>query len=248
MIGLIRFYSKDWRKDLESYESLENNSDDESDLGIPIQCIDSVNTPYSVEQRTARPDGVKKAGIDVDRAKIDVIAKLPYPSNVKGVRSFLYAKFDFSDDCKKAFNILKERLTTTPIIISPDWNVPFELMCDASDFAVGIVFALKDGKLKGEALKNKAIMEGIIEDKDNREYEMEHEDKERCELFDDHEGPVCNIRRFEMIKYSFGQDKEYFAVKENEYDDLTSTSEDACRTYQEIFHMMDKGWMVTRAG
>ncbi|GJW20975.1 putative nucleotidyltransferase, ribonuclease H [Tanacetum coccineum] len=49
------------------------------------------------------------------------------------------AKFDFSDDCKKAFNILKEKLTTTPIIISPDWNVPFELMCDASDFAVRAV-------------------------------------------------------------------------------------------------------------
>ncbi|GJU88716.1 reverse transcriptase domain-containing protein [Tanacetum coccineum] len=106
---------------------------------------------------------ISGAGIEVDRAKIDVIAKLPYPTNVKGVRSFLGhagfyrrfikdfsliskpmtkllmkdAKFDFSDDCKKAFNILKEKLTTAPIIISPDWNVPFELMCDASDFAVG---------------------------------------------------------------------------------------------------------------
>ncbi|GJX44556.1 reverse transcriptase domain-containing protein [Tanacetum coccineum] len=47
------------------------------------------------------------------------------------------AEFNFSDDCKKAYNILKEILTTTPIIISPDWNAPFELMCDASDFAVG---------------------------------------------------------------------------------------------------------------
>ncbi|GKB46146.1 putative nucleotidyltransferase, ribonuclease H [Tanacetum coccineum] len=81
-----------------------------------------------------------RAGIEVDRAKIDVIAKLPYPTNVKGVRSFLGhagfyrrfikdfsmiskpmtqllmkdAKFDFSDDCKKAFNILKEKLTTAP--------------------------------------------------------------------------------------------------------------------------------------
>ncbi|GJY85882.1 reverse transcriptase domain-containing protein [Tanacetum coccineum] len=49
------------------------------------------------------------------------------------------AKFDCSDDCKKAFNILKEKLTTAPIIISPDWNVPFELMCDTGDFAVGAV-------------------------------------------------------------------------------------------------------------
>ncbi|GJX12962.1 reverse transcriptase domain-containing protein [Tanacetum coccineum] len=114
-----------------------------------------------------------RLGIEVDRAKIDVIAKLSYPTNVEGVRSFLGhagfyrrfikdfsmiskpmtqllikdAKFDFSDDCKKAFNILKEKLTTAPIVVSPDWNVPFELMCDASDFAVGAVLGQRiDGK------------------------------------------------------------------------------------------------------
>nr|GFA31867.1 reverse transcriptase domain-containing protein [Tanacetum cinerariifolium] len=106
-----------------------------------------------------------RADIEVDRAKIDVIAKLPYPKNLKGVRSFLGhagfyrrfikdfsliskpitqllmkdEKFDFFDDCKKAFNILKEKLNMAPIIISSDWNVPFELMCDTSDFAVGAV-------------------------------------------------------------------------------------------------------------
>ncbi|GJX94954.1 reverse transcriptase domain-containing protein [Tanacetum coccineum] len=118
---------------------------------------------------------ISGVGIKVDRAKIDVIAKLPYPTNLKGVRSFLGhagfyrrfikdfsmiskpmtqllmkdAKFDFSDDCKKAFNILKEKLTTKPIIISPDWNVPFELMCDASDLAVGAVLGQRiDRKFK----------------------------------------------------------------------------------------------------
>ncbi|GJW05763.1 reverse transcriptase domain-containing protein [Tanacetum coccineum] len=58
-------------------------------------------------------------------------------------------KFDFSDDCKKAFNILKEKLTTAPITISPDWNEPYELMCEASDFAVGAVLGQRiDGKFK----------------------------------------------------------------------------------------------------
>nr|GFA15846.1 hypothetical protein [Tanacetum cinerariifolium] len=99
--------------------------------------------------------------------------------------------------------------------------------------------ALKDNKLKKEALKNKAILEGIVEDEDN---ESSNKDKKRCELFDDHEQPICNITRFKMIKYSFGQEEEYVAVKENEHDDSTSTSKDACRTYQEIFCMMDKGW------
>ncbi|GKE71211.1 reverse transcriptase domain-containing protein, partial [Tanacetum coccineum] len=48
-----------------------------------------------------------------------------------------------------AFNILKERLTTTPIIKSLNWNVPFELICDASDFAVGAVLGQRiDGKFK----------------------------------------------------------------------------------------------------
>ncbi|GJU06618.1 reverse transcriptase domain-containing protein [Tanacetum coccineum] len=68
------------------------------------------------------------------------------------------AKFDFSDDCKKVFNILKEKLTTTPIIISRDLNVPFELMCDASDFAVGAVLGQRiDGKFKLIYYANKTL-------------------------------------------------------------------------------------------
>ncbi|GJT87768.1 hypothetical protein Tco_1069485 [Tanacetum coccineum] len=125
--------------------------------------------------------------------------------------------------------------------------------------------ALKDSELKEEALKNKAIMEGMINDNDessnevwrrwdnyeitnhDNEYENEHGDEKRHALCDDatQEWPVCTIRRFKMIKYSFGQDEEYVVVKEGEYEDLTSTSKHACRAYQEIFHKMDEGWMVT---
>ncbi|GJS18156.1 hypothetical protein Tco_0412628 [Tanacetum coccineum] len=98
--------------------------------------------------------------------------------------------------------------------------------------------ALMDGKLKDKALKNKAIVEGMID-----------EDKELCELFDDtaQEPSICKIRRFEMIKYSFGQKEEYVAIKEYEYDDSTRTNEDVCHAYQEIFRNMDEGWLVTRA-
>ncbi|GJW44280.1 hypothetical protein Tco_0073079 [Tanacetum coccineum] len=73
------------------------------------------------------------------------------------------------------------------------------------------------------------------------EYENEHEDDERHELCgnETHELPVCYIRRFEMVKYSLKDD-------EDENDDLTNTSEDACRAYQEIFRKLDEGWMVTR--
>ncbi|GJY85597.1 hypothetical protein Tco_0499623 [Tanacetum coccineum] len=82
----------------------------------------------------------------------------------------------------------------------------------------------------------------------DHEYEMDHEVDERQEICSNetHELPVCNIRRFEMIKYSFRDDEEYVAVKEYEYEDLMSTSKDACQTYQEIFRMMDERWMVIR--
>ncbi|GJW00854.1 reverse transcriptase domain-containing protein [Tanacetum coccineum] len=115
---------------------------------------------------------VSSAGLEVDKAKIDVISKLPPPTNIKGIRSFLghagfyrrfikdFSKiarpltkllekdtpFEFNDECQKAFGLLKERLACAPVIVSPNWNRLFELMCDASDFAVGAILGQKDGK------------------------------------------------------------------------------------------------------
>ncbi|GJX02810.1 reverse transcriptase domain-containing protein [Tanacetum coccineum] len=115
---------------------------------------------------------VSSTGLEVDKAKIDVISKLPPPTNIKGVRSFLghagfyrrfikdFSKiarpltkllekdtpFEFNGECQKAFESLKEKLTCAPVIVSPNWNLPFELMCDASDFAIGAVLGQKDGK------------------------------------------------------------------------------------------------------
>ncbi|GJZ43991.1 hypothetical protein Tco_0591246 [Tanacetum coccineum] len=83
-------------------------------------------------------------------------------------------------------------------------------------------------------------------DQEEKEYENEQEYEERCELFDDHELSVCNIRRFEMTKYLFIQDEEYVAIKEDEYEDLMNTIKEAIHAYQEIFRMMDEGWMVSR--
>nr|GEV25745.1 hypothetical protein [Tanacetum cinerariifolium] len=78
---------------------------------------------------------------------------------------------------------------------------------------------------------------------------MEEQHNGRCNLFNNttHEAPVYRIRIFEMIKYSFGQDEEYVAVKECDYDDLRRTNKDACQAYQEIFRSMDEGWVVIRA-
>jgi hypothetical protein len=103
--------------------------------------------------------------IEVDRAKIEVIEQLPPPTNVKGIRSFLGhagfyrrviknfsqiarpltsllakdAPFIFNNDCHEAFQTLKQALVSAPIIQPPNWMLPFEIMCDASDFAVGAV-------------------------------------------------------------------------------------------------------------
>jgi hypothetical protein len=47
--------------------------------------------------------------------------------------------FSFSDDYIESFNILKNALISAPIIQPPNWNLPFEIMCDNSDYAFGAV-------------------------------------------------------------------------------------------------------------
>ncbi|GJX49130.1 reverse transcriptase domain-containing protein [Tanacetum coccineum] len=111
---------------------------------------------------------ISKSGIEVDRAKVNVIAKLPHPTSVKGVRSFLghagfyrrfiqyFSKiarpmthllekdtpFIFSKECIEAFETLKKKLTEAPILVALDWDLPFEIMCDVSDFTVGAVLGI----------------------------------------------------------------------------------------------------------
>ncbi|GJU47460.1 hypothetical protein Tco_1204726 [Tanacetum coccineum] len=123
--------------------------------------------------------------------------------------------------------------------------------------------ALEDCEVKDKALRKKAIGDGFINDDDESRcelkrrwniytnyddaYEINHEDNKSKELCEVHELSVCNVRKYMMIKYSFNNNEVYVAVKEDEYDDLTITRKEACQVYQEIFRIMDKGWMVTRA-
>nr|GFB48044.1 reverse transcriptase domain-containing protein [Tanacetum cinerariifolium] len=118
---------------------------------------------------------ISKNRLEVDRAKVDYIAKLPHPTTVKGVSSVLghaflpktyqdFSKiarpmthlleketsFVFSKDFIDAFETLKKKLTEALILVVPDWNLPFELMFDASDFAIGAVF----GTTKEEAFSS----------------------------------------------------------------------------------------------
>ncbi|KAM1940761.1 hypothetical protein ACFX13_028427 [Malus domestica] len=128
---------------------------------------------FMVKQGIVLGHLISNRGIEVDKAKIDAIEKLPPPTTVKSVRSFLGhagfyrrfikdfskisrplcnllakdAPFVFDEACLEAFKKLKTLLTTAPIIAAPNWSLPFELMCDASDYAVGAVLGQRKDRL-----------------------------------------------------------------------------------------------------
>ncbi|KAL4297838.1 hypothetical protein GQ457_12G015800 [Hibiscus cannabinus] len=57
------------------------------------------------------------------------------------------SQFEFNEDCTKAFELLKQKLVSTPIVEPTDWTLQLELMCDASDYAVGAVLGQRKGKI-----------------------------------------------------------------------------------------------------
>ncbi|XP_062080184.1 uncharacterized protein LOC133784934 [Humulus lupulus] len=112
---------------------------------------------FMVSEEIVLGHKISSKGIEVDRAKVSTIENLPSLISVKGVRIFLghagfYRRFikDFSKiskpmsallmngvhfkfdvDCQRAFNTLKDKLITAPIVVPRNWELPFELMCDA---------------------------------------------------------------------------------------------------------------------
>ncbi|GKA29433.1 reverse transcriptase domain-containing protein [Tanacetum coccineum] len=138
-------------------------------------CLNWEKSHFMVKEGIVLCHKISKNRIEVDKAKVHVIVKLPHPTTVKGVRSFLFSSskpvfyrrfikdfskisrpmthllekntpFIFSDECIQAFQTLKKKLTEAPILIAPDWDLPFELMCDASDFAIGAVLGQRHEK------------------------------------------------------------------------------------------------------
>nr|GFB43771.1 reverse transcriptase domain-containing protein [Tanacetum cinerariifolium] len=119
---------------------------------------------------------ISKKRIEVDKAKIEVILKLPHPTTIKGIRSFLrhagfyrrfikdFSKisrpmthlleknspFIFSNECIQAFRTLKEKLTEAPILIAPNWDQPFELISIVytDHSALKYLFSKKDAKAR----------------------------------------------------------------------------------------------------
>ncbi|XP_073039013.1 uncharacterized protein [Primulina eburnea] len=128
---------------------------------------------FMVQEGIVLGHKVSENGIEVDKAKVEVIKNLPPPSSIKGVRSFLghagfyrrfikdFSKiakplssllmkdveFNFDSTCLQAFEVLKKSLVTAPVLTAPDWELPFEVMCDASDTAVGAVLGQRKNKV-----------------------------------------------------------------------------------------------------
>ncbi|KAL6340998.1 hypothetical protein AAG906_032110 [Vitis piasezkii] len=96
---------------------------------------------------------ISREGIQVDLTKIELISKLPSPTIVKEDAKFIWTK-----TCQEAFERLKSLLTTEPIARPPNWSLPFELMCDASDCAVGAILGQReDGKPYGVYYASKTL-------------------------------------------------------------------------------------------
>nr|GEU68017.1 reverse transcriptase domain-containing protein [Tanacetum cinerariifolium] len=135
-------------------------------------CLNWEKSHFIVKEGIVLGHKISKQGVEVDKAKVDVITKLPHPTTVKGIRSFLghagfyrhfikdFSKiarpmtrllekdtlFIFSEECVEAFQTLKRKLTEAPILIALYSDMPFELMCDASDFAIGAVLGQRQDK------------------------------------------------------------------------------------------------------
>jgi hypothetical protein len=127
---------------------------------------------------------ISERGIEVDKAKVETVEQLPPPTDAKSLRSFLghagfyrrfmkdFSKitkplthllqkdvsFDFDEKCLAAFRTLKSALVSAPIIQPSDWSQPFEIMCDASDYAVGVVLGQrKEGRVHAVYYASKTL-------------------------------------------------------------------------------------------
>ena len=116
---------------------------------------------------------ISTAGLEVDKAKVSIIKNLMPLTTVKGIRSFMgYAgfyrrfirdfskvarplcrllekdtKFKFDESCQRYFKDIKSRLVEAPIMEKPDWNEEFEIICDASDYAMRAVLGQRTDKV-----------------------------------------------------------------------------------------------------
>jgi hypothetical protein len=144
---------------------------------------------FMVKQGIVLRHVISERGIEVDKAKVETVKRLPPPMDVKSLRSFLgharfyrrfikdFSKitkplthllqkdvtFDFDEKCLEAFRTLKSALVSDPIIQPPDWSQPFEIMCDASDYVVGAVLGERmEGRVHAVYYASKTLNEAQL--------------------------------------------------------------------------------------
>nr|GEY09593.1 hypothetical protein [Tanacetum cinerariifolium] len=147
------------------YDMIEKSMDDFSIFGNSFQsclshlermlkryedtnlCLNWENSHFMVKEGIVLDRKVSKQGIKVDKAKVDV-TRQKLLKNSQADDQFIEkdTTFIFSQECVDALQTLKRKLTEAPILIALDWDMPFELMCDASDFAIGAVLGKRQDK------------------------------------------------------------------------------------------------------
>nr|GEW04150.1 reverse transcriptase domain-containing protein [Tanacetum cinerariifolium] len=120
------------RVNLKIYDVIKNEVLKLLNAGLIYPIFDSLWSHFMVKEGIVLGHKISKEGIVVDKAKVNVIAKLPHPTTVK--------------ECVEAFQTFKRKLTKAPILSAADRDLPFELMCDASDFAIGVVLGERQEK------------------------------------------------------------------------------------------------------
>ncbi|MCH87789.1 RNA-directed DNA polymerase (Reverse transcriptase), partial [Trifolium medium] len=127
---------------------------------------------------------ISGAGVAVDPEKVQCIVNWPVPRTVKGVRGFLgltgyyrkfikdYGKlakplteltkkdnFVWGDEAMKAFQIMKQVMTSPPVLVLPNFELPFEVECDAAGRGLGAVLMQQRRPI---AFFSKALSEGNL--------------------------------------------------------------------------------------
>ncbi|GJW41566.1 reverse transcriptase domain-containing protein [Tanacetum coccineum] len=127
---------------------------------------------------------ISKSGIEVDKAKVDVIAKLPHPTSKK--------------------------LTEAPFLVALDWDLPFEIMCDASDYAVGAVLGKRDDSTPWFAdLANYHAGNFVIKGMSSQQKKKFFKDVKHY-FWDD---PIVSICADQMIGRCVSEPKKHFTYR-----------------------------------
>jgi hypothetical protein len=116
---------------------------------------------------------ISGSGMRVDHAKIHINTQIIIPSSQKEVHIFLghggyyrrfilnftslaiplfkllskKAEFNWNDECQVSFEILKQKLSSTPVLREPNWSIPFHICTDASDTSLGSVLGQRENQM-----------------------------------------------------------------------------------------------------